>query len=94
MSERLPTKKRAVTQKYDMKQLHALQEMEEKFIADLCLIYSCEEDDLPVVVDCVEIFNEPQARRQAHMQELLKDAPGDCSAIIAEVVAKMDELHH
>jgi len=56
MSER-PQVKRALTQKYDMHQLHALTNMEDRFMKALAKIYNIEDpDDIPVVVDLLEIF--------------------------------------
>jgi len=80
---------RALTQKYDMHQLRALQHLEEEFMGLICPIYNCDEDTLPVVVDLLKIFNEPVDQRKGHMIELLKSAPTDVSAIIERVISEM-----
>lgn len=58
---------RALTQKYDMHQLRALQKLEQEFMDVICPIYGCDEDTLPVVVDLLKIFNEPASIRQSHL---------------------------
>ena len=83
---------RALTQKYDMHQLRALQKLEEEFMAVVCPIYNCDEDTLPVVVDLLKIFNEPADHRRQHLVELLNKAPSDVTSVIDRVVSEMARI--
>jgi len=83
---------RALTQKYDMHQLRALQKLEEEFMAVICPIYNCDEDTLPVVVDLLKIFNEPAAHRREHLVELLSKAPSDVTSVIDRIVSDMARI--
>ena len=80
---------RALTQKYDMHQLRALQKLEEEFMETVCPIYGCDEDTLPVVIDLLKIFNEPASHRRDHLVELLKAAPSDVTSVIDRIVSEM-----
>ena len=75
-----------------MKAIHALTNMEEAFLADLAALYGCEEDDLPVTVDLLEIYNEPASNRSDHMRSLLSGCPKDASHLIDKTVERMVEL--
>ena len=92
MSDEPPKPKRHLTQKYNMKAIHALTNMEETFLTDLAALYGCEEDDLPVTVDLLEIYNEPSSSRADHMRSLLSGCPQDASSLIDKTVARMVEL--
>ena len=83
---------RALTQKYDMHQLRALQKLEEDFMGLICPIYGCDEDTLPVVVDLLKIFNEPSDQRRGHLIELLKSAPKDVTDIVNHVTAEFTRI--
>ena len=84
--------KRALTQKYDMKALHALTAMEEDFLKDLAILYGCEEDDLPVTVDLLEVYNQPASQRESSLQGVLKGCPKDASPLISKTTEAMLEL--
>jgi hypothetical protein len=50
---------RALTQKYDMKELRALQLIEQTFTKSIMSDYAVEdEDELPFEIDVLELFNE------------------------------------
>jgi hypothetical protein len=92
MAER-PKMKRALTQKYDMHQLHALTALEDQFLRNLAVIYKIEDiDDLPCSIDLLAIFQGKAAERRATLEAELKEAPGSCEALINNVVAEMDKL--
>ena len=55
---------RSLTQRYDMNALRAIQKIEQEFTAGLAILYSCEEDDLPVDVDTLALFNSPPENRR------------------------------
>lgn len=108
---------RTLTQKYDMGALRALQKLETDFLAELTKIYGCDEDDLPVELDLLHIYNQEESTRLAALvrvlfgyerrvlgvsnpclssyfpvfsqQELLKDAPGDTSALVEKLAQDM-----
>ena len=85
--------KRTLTQKYDIHQLHALTDLENVFLKSLAEVYSIPDpDDLPVQVDVMEIFNLKQSERRAHLEDILKDAPGSCAAIVNSIISQMEEL--
>ena len=75
-----------------MKALHALTAMEDNFLTELAGLYGCEEDDLPVTVDLVEIYNGPAADRGNVFRSLLTGCPGDCNGLIDKTVNAMAEL--
>ena len=88
-----PTKpKRALTQKYDMKALHALTAMEEEFLQELAGLYGCEEDDLPGAVDLLEVYNQPASARETSLAEVLKGCPNDVGPLIQKTASAMLEL--
>ena len=97
MSDAPGKPKRALTQKYDMKALHALTAMEEDFLKDLALLYGCEEDDLPVTVDLLEVYNQPVSQRESSLQDCLKGCPKDVTPLIsktANAMLELDAAHH
>jgi len=88
-----PPHKRALTQKYDMHQLHALTAMEDKFLQELAKIYNSEDpDDLPVSIDLLKIFNDNPANRAGVLAGELAGAPQNCDALVALIVAEMEAL--
>ena len=92
MSGEPPKPKRHLTQKYNMKAIHALTNMEEEFLADLAALYGCEEDDLPITVDLIEIYNESASNRANHIRSLLSGCPNDASQLIDKTVERMAKL--
>jgi hypothetical protein len=63
---------RALTQRYDMTTLLAVQKIEEDFVAKAAAFYGCEEDELPYDVDMLGLFNsEPAARREQLVRKLV-----------------------
>lgn len=55
---------RTLTQKYDLYAMRALQNLESKFLESMAAIYKCEEDDIPIEVDLLKIYNDgPETRR-------------------------------
>jgi hypothetical protein len=48
---------RTLTQKYDMHSLRALQELEADFLKLMAPIYGCEEEDVPLEIDLLTIYN-------------------------------------
>lgn len=52
-----------MTQKYDMGALRALQKLETDFLEKLAAIYGCEEDDVPVELDLLHIYNQEESTR-------------------------------
>ena len=88
-----PKVKRALTQRYDMEQLHALTNMEDMFLGELAKIFKMDDpDDLPVSVDLLKIFNEKSSERSAILKSELASVPGNCDELIAKVCAQMEEL--
>ena len=88
-----PPHKRALTQKYDMHQLHALTAMEDKFLQELAVLYGSDDpDDLPVSIDLLKIFNDKPGNRAAVLSAELTSAPGDTAALVAKIVADMEAL--
>ncbi len=55
---------RSLTQRYDMNALRAIQKIEQDFTAALAELFACEEDDLPVEVDTLALFNSPPESRR------------------------------
>jgi hypothetical protein len=93
MADEKPKVKRALTQKYDMAQLHALTNMEDGFLKELAAIYSIEDpDDLPVSVDLLKIFQEKATDRASHLASELSGAPQSCDALIARIIGEMEAL--
>ncbi len=88
-----PKMKRAITQKYDMQQLHALTAMENRFLAELATIYKIDDpDDLPVSIDVLGIFNGKPSERKNAFMNALKDAPSNCDELINTIVEEMNKL--
>jgi hypothetical protein len=54
---------RTLTAKYDMGSLRALQKLESDFMISLAGFYGCAEDDVPVELDLLEIYNKDEAAR-------------------------------
>tara|TARA_A100001035_G_C27481009_1_gene363198 strand:- start:115 stop:417 length:303 start_codon:yes stop_codon:yes gene_type:complete len=92
MGDEPPKPKRHLTQKYNMKAIHALTNMEEEFLSEVGKLYGCDPDDLTVNIDLLEIYNEKADNRAEHMRSLLSGCPQDASELIAKTVAKMVEL--
>mmetsp|Transcript_2456 Transcript_2456/g.3849 ORF Transcript_2456/g.3849 Transcript_2456/m.3849 type:complete len:108 (+) Transcript_2456:107-430(+) len=80
---------RTLTQRYDMGALRALQTLEGAFLEKLAEVYGCEEDDVPVEIDLLNIYNQDESVRPGMLQDILKDAPGDCSGLISKLVEDM-----
>ena len=56
---------RTLTQKYDMHSLRALQNLEAELMQKLSVVYGCDEEDVPVELDLLKIYNdEPTTRRE------------------------------
>lgn len=56
---------RTLTAKYDMGSLRQLQKLETDFLASLSSVYGCEEDDVPLELDLLEVYNMEEAVRPA-----------------------------
>ncbi len=54
---------RTLTQKYDMGALRALQKLESDFLIALAGVYGVEEDEVPVELDLLQIYNSPEDAR-------------------------------
>jgi hypothetical protein len=55
---------RALTQRYDMNALRAIQNIEENYQKAIAELYGCDEDDVPIEIDTLALFNaKPEARR-------------------------------
>jgi len=54
---------RTLTQKYDMGALRALQKLESDFLIALAAVYGVEEDEVPVELDLLQIYNSPEESR-------------------------------
>jgi len=92
MAER-PKMKRALTQKYDMHQLHALTALEDQFLRGLAVIYKIDDiDDLPCSIDLLQIFQGKAQERRGALEAELKGAPGSCDALITNIVSEMEKL--
>jgi hypothetical protein len=88
-----PKIKRTLTQKYDIHQLHSLQEVENRFLRNVADIYGIEDpDDLPVIVDVLEVFHMKLGERRAHVTDQLKDAPGSCAVAIDSLLTELEAL--
>ena len=88
-----PKVKRALTQRYNMAQLHALTSMEDMFLGELAKVFAIEDpDDLPISVDLLKIFNEKPSERSAILKSELAKAPSNCDELIAKVCSQMEEL--
>ena len=89
-----PKIKRALTQKYDMHQLHALTALEDQFLRSLAVIYKIDDiDDLPCSIDLLAVFQDKSTtHRRSTLEEALKGAPGSCEAIITNVLAELEKL--
>jgi hypothetical protein len=56
---------RALTQRYDMNALRAIQKIEETYQKSIAELYGCDEDDVPIEIDTLALFNaKPEARRE------------------------------
>lgn len=66
---------RTLTQKYDMNALRALQKLETDCITKLAGIYQCDEDDVPVELDLLCVYNSPEAERENALKDMLKEVP-------------------
>jgi hypothetical protein len=58
---------RTLTQKYDMGALRALQKLETDFLQKLAEIYGCEEDEVPIELDLLHIYNQEESARLAEL---------------------------
>ena len=54
---------RTLTQKYDMGALRALQKLETEFLLSLAAVYGCEEDDVPIELDLLHVYNMEESLR-------------------------------
>lgn len=55
---------RALTQRYDMNALRAIQKIEEAYQKAIAELYGCDEDDVPIEIDTLALFNaKPESRR-------------------------------
>mmetsp|Transcript_23059 Transcript_23059/g.51250 ORF Transcript_23059/g.51250 Transcript_23059/m.51250 type:complete len:102 (+) Transcript_23059:73-378(+) len=84
---------RTLTAKYDMGSLRALQKLESDFMISLAGFYGCGEDDVPVELDLLEIYNKDEAARPPALDLLLKDVPGDTTELVRNLIGAMIELH-
>eukprot|EP01032_Pedospumella_encystans_P009986 gene9986-11702_t len=80
---------RTLTQKYDMGALRALQKLESDFLVALAAVYGVEEDEVPVELDLLQIYNSPEESRLGMLQKLLAEAPKDTSDIVNKLVEDM-----
>eukprot|EP00598_Pedospumella_elongata_P004192 CAMPEP_0184971916 /NCGR_PEP_ID=MMETSP1098-20130426/4039_1 /TAXON_ID=89044 /ORGANISM="Spumella elongata, Strain CCAP 955/1" /LENGTH=100 /DNA_ID=CAMNT_0027494121 /DNA_START=107 /DNA_END=409 /DNA_ORIENTATION=- len=80
---------RTLTQKYDMGALRALQKLESDFLVALAAVYGVEEDEVPVELDLLQIYNSPEESRLGMLQNLLAEAPKDTSDIVNKLVEDM-----
>jgi hypothetical protein len=55
---------RALTQKYDMHALRQLQKIEAEFLLHLAELYGCDEDEVPIDVDLLKIYNTEATERE------------------------------
>ena len=63
---------RALTQRYDMGALRALQKLENEYLEKLTALYNCEEDDLPIELDLLAIYNkEDDASKRAALVSII-----------------------
>ena len=69
---------RTLTQKYDMGALRALQKIETDFLIELAAVYGCEEDDVPVELDLLHIYNMDEGLRLAQLVSI-----DDCYHILS-----------
>ncbi len=58
---------RALTQRYDMAALRAIQKIEGEFLVTLSNLYGVEEDDLPIQVDTLDLYNSDASVRRQRM---------------------------
>ncbi len=54
---------RTLTAKYDMNALRALQKVESVFMQKLSVIYGCDEDEVPVEIDLLGVYNDERSTR-------------------------------
>ncbi len=58
---------RALTQRYDLNMLRAIQKLEDQFRVELSAIYDCDPDDIPVDIDTLAVFNLAADQREAFL---------------------------
>lgn len=58
---------RTLTQKYDMASLKALQQLEADFLGMVAPLYGCEEEDVPLEVDFLTIYNGEKDQRESQL---------------------------
>ena len=92
MSDEPPKPKRHLTQKYNMKAIHALTNMEDEFLEAVGALYGVDPDELTVNIDLLEIYNKKADERAEHMRSLLSGCPQDASELIEKTMAKMMDL--
>jgi hypothetical protein len=55
---------RTLTQKYDMHALRILQKLETELMAELAEVYGCDEDEVPVEIDLLRVYNTEHGLRK------------------------------
>mmetsp|Transcript_16535 Transcript_16535/g.15873 ORF Transcript_16535/g.15873 Transcript_16535/m.15873 type:complete len:145 (+) Transcript_16535:110-544(+) len=80
---------RTLTQRYDMHSLRALQELEVVIYEELVKICGCSEDDLPVELDLLLIFNANAPDRNGLLSAMLTKAPGDNAVYITSIIERL-----
>eukprot|EP01038_Epipyxis_sp_PR26KG_P011821 gene11821-15819_t len=63
---------RTLTQKYDMHALRALQKVEAEFLTKLAELCGCEEEDVPIDVDLLSLYNSEDKDFRSFLENTLK----------------------
>lgn len=83
---------RTLTQKYDMTSLRALQVLESKFLGELAAVYSVPEDDVPVELDLLCIYNmDASLRLKAVVSSVINCSVSEVILFILRLTARFSQ---
>ena len=90
--ERRGSFQRKLTMKYDIHALNFLQHYEETLAPELAALYQVAEDDVPVELDLLHVFNAPVEERTGLLTVQFKDPPSDAGPLIAKIIERLAQL--
>lgn len=75
-----------------MNALRAIQKIEEAYQKAIAELYGCDEDDVPIEIDTLALFNaKPESRRDLLTASII-NPPSDPSAIVESVLTELSAL--
>ena len=81
-----------MTMKYDIHALNFLQHYEESLAPELAALYQVPEDDVPVELDLLHVFNAPAEQRTGLLTVQFKDPPSDAGPLITKIIERLAQL--